>query len=85
MQEADQTSDGGLACLLSQVHAVGCGWSSVTPWTASSTARRFRLLGGSVKATPAGKCVPNARQSLRAAHTPPTGPVCVLLYCPQVC
>ena len=66
-------------------HAVGCCWLTDTQWTASSTAGRLRRPGGSVKATPAGKYVPNARQSKRAAHTPPTGPVCVLLYCPHTC
>ena len=54
-------------------HAVGCCWFSDTQWTARSTAGRFRRLGGSVKATPAGKYVPNARQSKRAAHTLPPG------------
>ena len=70
---------------LRKSHAVGCCWLTDTQWTASSTAGRFRRLGGSVKATPAGKYVPNVRQSKRAAHTPPTGPVCVLLYCPLTC
>ena len=66
-------------------HSVRCCWLTDTQWTASSTAGRFRRLGGSVKATSTGKYVPNARQSKRAAHTPPTGPVCVLLYCPHTC
>ena len=70
---------------LRKSHAVGCCWLTDTQWTASSTAGRFWRLEDSGEDHPAGKYFPNVRQSKRAAHTPPTGPVCVLLYCPLTC
>ena len=55
---------------LRRSHAAGCCWFSDTQ---AARPARSRRLGGSVKATLAGKYVPNARQSKRAAHTPPNG------------
>ena len=87
--EADQTSKfasprGSLARLSSQV-------SRRTVRLVLSHAVDSKQHGRSVPAPwwfgqgHAGKYVPNAGQSKRAAHTPHTGPACVLLYCPLTC